>query len=257
MNLFEAYGEQVGLAVRNAIATERADRLKIQFFHNIAFDFRSCIGPIVGATSLLLADSAEELTAEQRELIEIANRSSKELTRLLNDFMDLVRIEGAPFPDIQPINMWDCIHEVLPQLRHQIDAKHQVVTVDVLPTLNIMADRLRLQQTIVNLLSNAVEYSPNKGAIDIRARTDGKFAIVTIADNGAGIDQAKLTLISELFSAPFRKRIPPQFRGLGLPIANAYIKTMNGQIGVTSEPGKGSTFWFTLPVAEEGSSTDS
>jgi CheY-like chemotaxis protein/two-component sensor histidine kinase len=197
---------------------------------------------------------AGEINEVQSEFLGIVQENSDRLVSLINDLLDISRIEsGRVHLNVQPVDVEIVIADVLGTFRTMIDQGGLDVEVDIHEGLpHAAGDRDRLGQVLANLVSNAVKYSPEGGTITVRAQAHDGMVIVSVADQGIGIEEEHL---EELFSKFYR--VDSSYTrdiggtGLGLSICKSIVELMGGHIGVRSEAGVGSTFSFSLPVAEE------
>jgi len=249
------------LAARSAVAIDNArlygavqaaNQAKSQFVSVVSHELRLPMTSIKGYTDLILQGTAGEVTAQQREFLEIVRKSVDRMGVLVSDLLDISRIEtGRLKLDPAPIPLEAHIRQVLVDLEPRIRQKRQKLVVDIPEDLpGVYADPNRLIQVLANLVGNAWKYTPADGAIRVTAcETDG-FVRTEVRDTGIGIsaeDQA--SLFRQFFrSEDSRVREQPGW-GLGLNVTRNLVTLMGGEIGVESEAGSGSAFWFTLPVA--------
>jgi PAS domain S-box-containing protein len=241
---------------------EAATRAKSQFLANMSHELRTPMTGVLGMLDLVLAG---DLEAEQKEFIEIAQTSASSLVRILNDILDLTKIEAGKFAiEEKPFSLRKCVEDtvslLLPSaLSKGLDLSFTVAD-DVPETL--VADHLRLNQVLTNLAGNAVKFT-EKGLVEIsvsagRNTPDGKREITfSVTDTGIGIPADKKHLLFHVFSQvdDSHTRIYGG-TGLGLAICKEIVERMGGTITFTSEEGKGSTFTFTLPIGEVESGID-
>jgi len=239
---------------------KKLDEMKDSFLSSVSHELRTPLTSIRSFSEILLQYEHED-PATQKEFIEIINSESERLTRLINDLLDLARIEAKEM-------LWqDTLLSVQEIIEDVARVQHQLVTgrslrlnLELSPDLpSILADRDRIQQVITNLLGNAVKFSFENGEIRIAAEAlDGKGAgrnsewiKVSISDQGIGIEKENHEIIFDRFRQVSTDSATdkPKGTGLGLPICKEIISHYGGQICVESEKGKGSTFFFTLPVA--------
>jgi signal transduction histidine kinase len=236
---------------REEQARER-DRAKDAFVAMASHELRSPLSSIKGYLELLEDVDAGQLTAEQRTFLEVASRNTDRLLGLVNDILDLSRIESGRIElDRAPLDVGTAVDQAADLLLPQLDAKRQTLVLRIEPDLPpALADGPRVAQVLTNLLSNAHKYTPEGGKITVRARHDHDRILVEVQDTGVGMSPEEQ---EQLFTRFFRARHPAtreeQGTGLGLVITRQVVELHGGTIGVRSVPGAGSTFSFTLPLA--------
>jgi signal transduction histidine kinase len=235
---------------------QRLDELKSQFVSIAAHELRSPLTAVVGYVELLLDEDFGPLNPRQREFVQNAQEAGERLLALTGDLLDVTRIEtGRVDLVLQPTDLAGVIETVVTELRPRLEAKEQELVLDLDPDLPLaLCDRVRTGQIIGNLLGNAIKYTPDGGRIAITvvlARQESHLE-VSLADNGVGIsahDQEKL--FDRFYRAESATLSGASGAGLGLHIARSLVELHGERIWVESAPGKGSTFFFTLPVAEQ------
>ncbi|MBN1191939.1 MAG: PAS domain S-box protein [Dehalococcoidales bacterium] len=235
------------------------DKLKDNFLSTVSHELRTPLTSIKSFAEILL--NYDEDKATQREFLGIINQESDRLTRLINDFLDLSKIQAGRMQwQTTELSLADAIHSAVTASRPLIQKAGLVFSVEVEPDLPpVMCDKDRLIQVITNLLGNAVKFTPENGKISVRAGSDrsingmkGNAITVTVTDTGIGIAPENHQRIFEKFGQVgdvLKDR--PKGTGLGLPICKKIIEHYGGQIWVESELGKGTTFLFTLPVIKD------
>lgn len=221
---------------------EESNRLKSAFLANMSHEIRTPLNAIIGFSGLL--SSAEE-DEERKEYIRIIENNNDLLLNLIGDILDLSKIEAGTFEFIEaPVNINDLISETThtQQLRANIKGT-KIQFRDHLPECCILTDRNRLNQILINLTSNAIKFT-DKGEITIGYTLQGNLLHFYVTDTGCGIPKEKQKDIFERF---VKLNSFAQGTGLGLSICKTIVNKMGGEIGIESEPGKGSTFWFTIP----------
>lgn len=231
---------------------ERVDRLKSDFVSIVSHELRTPLASVQGFAELLLTREPEP--EKRRQWLQVMLTESRRLGSLIDDLLNIARIEeGRVELHREPLELGQIAGERL-RLFQGGSAKH-VLKPDLPHDLpRVMADRSRLERILDNLLSNAIKYSPQGGQITVSARQEGGWVRVSVADRGIGIPRDKLEAVFERFQQldSFLTRKVGGV-GLGLAITKASVELHGGRIWVESEVGKGSTFHFTLPVAQEGS----
>jgi signal transduction histidine kinase len=194
----------------------------------------------------------DSLTPRQRETVEIILDNCRHLVRLLNDLLDLARSDAGRLAiRPQPTEVAPLVEDVVRTMRAQTEAAGQTLDEQVqpgLPPINVEPDRIR--QILVNLLTNAHEYTPEGASIAIAARAVAAEVEISVSDDGPGIPPDQLERIFERFTrgdAGLTQRVGGT--GLGLAISKSLVELHGGSIGVDSTPGEGSTFRMRLPAA--------
>ncbi len=243
------------LYVWHDVTHERAvDRMKSDFVSMVSHELRTPLTSIKGYVGLLLTDqTVGELTELQREFLEIAQNNSRRLVALINDLLDLSRMESGKIElQRKPLNINLLIHELMPSFQLRWEAKRQTFTLH-LPEGDpiVLGDTERVTQILSNLLSNANKYTPDEGHIALSVETAGSIACVAITDSGIGLSTEEQAL---LFTRFYRARNAVteavSGTGLGLVITRSLVEMQGGEIQVSSVPGHGSTLRFTLPLAQ-------
>ncbi|MBI1967554.1 MAG: HAMP domain-containing protein [Gemmatimonadetes bacterium] len=231
---------------------DQANRMKDQFLSNVSHELRTPLNSIIGFSELLLLPDIGPISDTQRDYIETVARNGRHLLQLINELLDLSKIAAGRFElRREPIVLEDVFREVADSVRAQLEAHRHALVIEPPPEgLRVLADRLRLRQVLLNLLSNAIKFTPDHGQITVRAgRVDGASeARISVTDTGIGIapaDQPKLFREFVQLDASTSRQY--EGTGLGLALCKRLVELHGGAIGVESEVGRGSTFWFTLP----------
>jgi signal transduction histidine kinase len=205
---------------------------------------------IKGYTDLL--KMVGPLTVQQEQFVGTIRSNVERMAILVSDLSDISRIESEQLKvDVRPLDLHALLPEAFSGLRGQIENKEQILTLDIAPDLPpVRSDEARLIQILANLVSNAHKYSPRGATITLSARSEGSQVRISVTDTGYGIEPADQ---ARLFNQFFRSD-DPNIReqtgwGLGLHITRRLIELLGGDISVESEPGRGSTFSFTMPSA--------
>jgi signal transduction histidine kinase len=233
---------------------DAAMKTKDQFLSNISHELRTPLNSIIGFTDLLLTeDLGPPPSAQQRDFLETVARNGKQLLELINELLDLQRIAAGRM-ELKPevVELAALLAEAAGSVQAQVQKHgHALVVTPPPQDLRVYADRGRVRQILLNLLSNAIKFTPDGGRITlVAAALDEADAEIAVSDTGIGIapeDQPKLFKeFSQLDGSASRKY---EGTGLGLALSRRLVEMQGGEIGVESEMGKGSTFWFTLPQA--------
>ncbi|MGY6631132.1 MAG: ATP-binding protein [Wenzhouxiangella sp.] len=231
----------------------RAERLKRDFIATVSHELRTPLTSIIGAIGLLHGQSQAEISAQARRLVDIAEKNSQRLRRLIDDLLDMEKLLiGKLSMQIAPFDVAPSIRQMLEEHAPLLSQKGLIVTADPADPLPLArGDASRFEQILSNLLSNAVKFSPQGGQVIIRAFQLDRQLRIEVSDQGPGIEKG---FLDDLFR-PFTQAESSDARllggtGLGLAISRALVEQMDGQIGVESVRGQGATFWFTLPSAD-------
>jgi signal transduction histidine kinase len=231
---------------------EEASRLKSEFLANMSHELRTPLNAIIGFSALLHAGKAGALSDVQTEYLGDILTSSRHLLQLINDVLDLAKIEAGKVElKPAPVDLSQLVGEVRDTLRGvALDKSLQLVT-DVEPSLTeVVTDPRLLKQVLYNYLSNAIKFSNEAGQIAVTARAgpEGYFT-VAVTDQGIGIDSQDLPRLFHQFEqldSGASKRYPGS--GLGLALTKRIVEAQGGSVSVESEPGRGTTFSATLPL---------
>jgi len=230
---------------------DELDRLKDEFVLTASHELRSPLTSVQGFAELLMLDK-DSLTPRQRETVEIILDNCRHLVRLLNDLLDLARSDAGRLSiRPQPTEVAPLVEDVVRTMRAQTEAASQSLTEEVepgLPLIEVEPDRIR--QILVNLLTNAHEYTPEGASIGVAARAVGAEVEISVSDNGPGIPPDQLERIFERFTrgdAGLTQRVGGT--GLGLAISKSLVELHGGSISAGSTVGQGSTFHVRLPIA--------
>lgn len=221
---------------------EEADRLKSAFLANMSHEIRTPLNAIVGFSSLL--EEAED--AEEKHLYAtIIEENNKLLLQVISDILDLSKIEAGTF-DIIPeqVDAQQLCNELLQSMQVRATEQVEILLAPELPELTFTSDKNRLYQVLLNFVTNALKFT-SEGSIVIDYRINGNEVRFSVQDTGMGIEPEKQEAIFTRF-VKLNNFIAGT--GLGLPICQSIVTQLGGKIGVESEPGKGSCFWFTYPI---------
>jgi two-component system, OmpR family, phosphate regulon sensor histidine kinase PhoR len=230
--------------------TRRLETLRKDFVANVSHELRTPITAVRSAVDTLRLTLSGDPAASER-FIDIIDRNAQRLGALVEDLLDLSRIESKDYrPEAKPVPLRVVSDQVLTLLRSRIEEKRLVVANSIAADLPpARADRRALEQVFTNLLDNAVKYCGTGASLQLHAEQTGQILRVEIADTGPGIEPRHLPRLFERFYRVDSGRSRDMGgTGLGLSIVKHLVEAMNGSIGVDSIPGRGSTFWFTLPV---------
>ncbi len=252
MNVDQTY---IGrLYVWHDVTHEReVDRMKSGFVSMVSHELRTPLTSIKGYVDLILTDeTVGELTELQREFLGIVRNNARRLVSLVNDLLDLSRMESGKIElHRKPLDITLLIRELVPSFQPGWDEKRQTFTLHLPEKApKVLADADRLMQILSNLLSNAHKYTPDEGHIDLSVEIAEPVARVEVTDSGIGLSKEEQ---AKLFTHFYRAHNPTTEAvggtGLGLVITRSLVEMQGGEMQVSSEPGHGSTFGFTLPLA--------
>jgi signal transduction histidine kinase len=229
-----------------------AERIKADFHSMIAHDLRSPMSVIQGYVSLMATGKTGEINDTQMEFLGSVNRKITEMTALLNDFLDISKID-AGFVNLKcrDMDLGELIEDVVADLQPM--ASGSEVSLDVaMPrdSVQVYADPLRLTQILRNLVSNAIKYNVESGWIRLTVVPRDGWAQVSISDGGIGMTPEELAVLFNPYTRGSTQR-KIKGVGLGVVIVKKLVESHGGEVTVTSVPGKGSTFTFTIPMSNE------
>lgn len=222
---------------------EELDRLKSAFLANMSHEIRTPLNAIVGFSQLLAETDDPE---ERHEFVEIIDSNNRMLLQLISDILDLAKIESGTMDlKFADMNVKEVINEIVTSFRIKMPDNVALIAPKDSPECQIYSDRMRLTQVISNFLNNAIKYT-SEGCITLAYEIIGDEIKFSVTDTGDGMSQE---IQAHIFDRFYKGNTFKQGTGLGLSICETIVNRLGGRIGVNSELGKGSTFWFTHPYS--------
>ncbi|HEU4597258.1 MAG TPA: ATP-binding protein [Pyrinomonadaceae bacterium] len=228
--------------------------MKEEFLALTTHDLRSPLTVISGVINFFTSGRLGDLTPEQKNMVSMMERNTQSLIELVNDLLDASKLEsGTMRLDLASIELGGLVQELhegmIPMAREKEITLEESVPEDLPP---LSADRPKLRRVLVNLLSNALKFTPKGGRVEVSATVEGRFVRVSVADSGVGIAPEDMERLFDKYEqARSRATRSEKGTGLGLYITRQLVELHGGTIEAHSELGKGSTFSFTIPTAEE------
>jgi two-component system, NtrC family, sensor histidine kinase KinB len=247
----DADGRLVGVVtlLEDVTHLSEVNRLKSEFIAAASHELRTPLTSVQMGIHLLLEGAAGTLDERQQEILQVCRDDTARLDRLMRELLDLSKIEsGAVTPQLVPVRPATLLADAANALRLQVEARGVRLDVDAPPDLpHVAVDRSQIERVIGNLVTNAMRATPSGGAIIVSAARRGDEVAIAVTDSGVGIPRDYLPRIFEPFV-----QLPHASgggAGLGLAISRRIVEAHGGRITVQSEPGRGSTFTFTVPLA--------
>jgi len=246
------------VAIAQDITERRAvDRMKNEFISVVSHELRTPLTSIRGSLGLLAAGMLGNVADKAQRMLQIAISNTDRLVRLINDILDIERLESGKIAlDREAVDAANLLTQAVETMRGMSD-KNNVQLEMELVTGDIYGDPDRILQTLTNLISNAIKFSPAGGSVTVSASSDRTHMQFSVSDHGRGIPEDKIGAIFERFqqvdASDSREK---GGTGLGLAICRTIVQQHGGRIWVKSELGKGSTFYFTVPLMEPAKSPD-
>lgn len=241
-------------------AAENANRAKTVFLSSISHEVRTPLNAILGFAQLFELGSKEELTDKQRDYLGHIRRSGENLLSLINQVLDLAQLEvGEVHLSIEGISVQGILEETIEMLAPMAEQYH--VTLEPLRSMGedvaVRADRVRFQQALRNLISNAIKYNRDGGSVgfEVSEPVPGIMR-TTVIDTGSGIPDDQWEQLFEPFNRLGREASIIEGSGIGLTVSKTVIEAMGGKIGLSSELGVGTRFWIDLPVVKSRTRRD-
>lgn len=280
---FQTLAQQVSLPLKSASLyeeikksnqkLERLERLKSEFISIVSHELRTPLTAIKNSLDIILSGKAGGLTEAMDKFINMAKRNVVRLSGIINDLLDLSKIEAGKMDfKFELIKIEPVIEYVKTNLYEMAKEKNLVLTTKIEDNFaDIYADSRRLEQVLTNLVSNAIKFTPEGGKVEIRTtvvdakeinpvdmfnedlgKLKGKYLQILVKDNGIGISSEHLSHVFDKFAqieTSLSRKVGGS--GLGLPIARQLLEAHNGTIWCNSKPEKGSSFYFVIPIADE------
>jgi PAS domain S-box-containing protein len=241
--------EEIALRTAELQQAKELDRLKSNFVNAVTHELRTPLTAIRGYAEFLEDGVGGPLTPQQLTFVRELELGAQRLERLVDDLLDFARIEAGTFTlRVIDASLTDKIRETAGSLEPQTRAAGLKLALDLPDTpIEVPMDAQRIGQVLLNLIYNALKFTAPGGTITVRACPDGEVVRCEVSDTGIGIAPADQPRLFRRFSQLESGVRSGGGTGLGLSISKAIVETHGGAIGVESEPGRGSTFWFTLP----------
>jgi two-component system phosphate regulon sensor histidine kinase PhoR len=228
--------------------------MKDQIISHVSHELRTPLTSVHQFITILLDGVAGEIREEQKDYLEIALKNIKQLNKMIDDLLESTRIDSGKLHfKPEPIHLRVVLDELIQTLHSIASEKNIYLTTDISPNLpTLYADPDRVRQVLLNLLDNALKFTPAAGAISVKAgvfEPDPAFVCISVWDTGPGIrPEVQERLFQRLYQIEDVSTASRKGLGLGLYICKEIVSRHKGRIWVASQPGRGSTFYFTLPV---------
>jgi two-component system, NarL family, sensor histidine kinase EvgS len=228
---------------------ERASKFKDQFLSTMSHELRTPLNAILGFSELLTDERYGQMNERQSRYIHHIHTSGKHLLKLISDILDLSKIEAGRMElTREDVAVASAYSEVLSALQPLADKKSHALLQQVEPNLYVRADATRFKQILMNLIGNAIKFTPEGGRIELTARQVGGQVRVEVRDNGPGIPSEEQQRIFEAFYRRAEAGKSIEGTGLGLAITERLVQMHGSQLGIESKPGQGTCFHFSLPL---------
>jgi signal transduction histidine kinase/ActR/RegA family two-component response regulator len=260
LDLLETFASQSALALLNAqlfraleersAQLEVASRHKSEFLASMSHELRTPLNAVLGFSEVLLERMFGEINEKQEDYLRDIHGSGKHLLELLNEILDLSKVEAGQMElEFTHVDVAAVLEYAASMLRERAAAHSVVLRVEVGDEVGLVeVDELRFKQVVLNLVSNAVKFTPDGGSVVMRARQVGDELQVTVEDTGVGIPEADRERIFESFQQGGRGASREEGTGLGLTLSRRIVELLGGRMWLESEVGTGSTFGFAFPV---------
>jgi len=245
--------ERTNKLTQTNIQLKELDRLKSEFLATMSHELRTPLNSIIGFTGMILNGMTGEINEEQRKQLSMVYSSGKHLLSLINDVLDLSRIESGKMEvSMEKFKIHDVVSEVYKSLSPMISQKDLRLITEIPDEIpEISSDRKKVFQVLLNLVNNAVKFT-QAGEVRIECRSDNDILEMSVSDTGIGIKKENMDMLFEAFrqiDGTARRRY--EGAGLGLHLCRNLVTILGGKIWAKSEYGKGSRFTFTLPLRGE------
>jgi signal transduction histidine kinase/CheY-like chemotaxis protein len=242
------------VAVADQATTDRMHEARSEFLARVSHELRTPLNGILGFTQLLANDKADNLSQEQRDRLDVVTSSGRHLLTLVNEVLEVTTIQSTQLKLVlKPLELAPLLAHALQSVQAMAqDARVHVLAADCAPGLRVQSNPQRLNQVLVNLLTNAVKYNRSGGTVRISARAhqEGQLVQVTVSDTGLGMTPQQLAALFQPFNRLGAENTSVAGNGLGLVISKELLSRLNATLSVDSKPGVGSSFCITLLAAQ-------
>jgi len=242
----EAFSESI---LRAKEEVERASKFKDQFLSTMSHELRTPLNAVLGFSDLLADERYGPLNDRQRRYIDHIHTGGKHLLKLITDILDLSKIEAGRMELArEDVAVASAFVEVIGALYPLAEKKSQTLLQQVEPNVHVHADALRFKQVLMNLAGNAIKFTPEGGRIELAARQLDDQVRIEVRDNGPGIPPEQQQKIFEAFVRLAQTGSATEGTGLGLAISARLVELHGSKLGIESQPGRGTCFYFSLPL---------
>ena len=242
----EAFSESI---LRAKEEVERASKFKDQFLSTMSHELRTPLNAVLGFSDLLADERYGPLNDRQRRYIDHIHTGGKHLLKLITDILDLSKIEAGRMELArEDVAVASAFVEVIGALYPLAEKKSQTLLQQVEPNVHVHADALRFKQVLMNLAGNAIKFTPEGGRIELAARQLDDQVRIEVRDNGPGIPPEQQQRIFEAFVRLAQTGSATEGTGLGLAISARLVELHGSKLGIESQPGRGTCFYFSLPL---------
>lgn len=253
----DEFGELAGAFNDMAARLTEEERMRSDFISMLSHEIRTPLTSIRESVNLIVEEVMGDINEKQRRFLEIASHEIERITLLLNHLMQISRLEaGAVEIHPRPVDTVEFVHGAISRVLPAAEAKEISIRTQLAPSIpQIFADPANLQQVLLNLLGNAIKFSPHGSEIVVtveqRGSACGPELVFSVSDKGTGIPKEEQSLVFHKYYRASGVRDQVDGVGLGLSISKYIVEAHGGEIGVRSEPGSGSTFSFALPLTRK------